>query len=135
MKLAIDANTVIAAAANPVGFQRFRRFELVAPPLMWIEAVSTLHAMLWRGELQHAQAEPMLNRVLGAPVKLREPDGLAREVWSVAEELGWAKTYDANYVALARILKCQLVTLDARMRRGTARLGFVVGPLELKDPK
>ena len=29
----------------------------------------------------------------------------------------------ANYVALARLLKCQLVTLDARMRRGTARLG------------
>jgi hypothetical protein len=49
----------------------------------------------------------------------------------VANELGWAKTYDANYVALARLLKCRLVTLDARMRRGTARLGFVVGPTEL----
>ncbi len=132
MKLVIDANTVIAAAANPVGFQRFRRFELIAPPLMWIEAVSTLHAMLWRGELQPKQTEPMLDRVLAAPVKQREPDGLAREAWKVAEELGWAKTYDANYVALARILKCQLVTLDARMRRGTARLGFVVGPTELK---
>lgn len=134
MKLVIDASVVAAAAANPVGFERFRRFELVAPPLMWIEAVSTLHAMLWRGELRREQAEPVLGRVLAAPVRRDEPDGLAREAWKVADEMGWAKTYDANYVALARLLSCKLVTLDARMRRGTARLGFVVGPIELDGP-
>lgn len=131
MKLAIDASVAVAAAANPLGFERFRRFELVAPPLMWIESVSTLHAMLWRGELRSEQAEPMRHRVLAAPVRRREPEGLAQEAWNVADELGWAKTYDANYVALARLMKCRLVTLDARMRRGTARLGFVVGPTEL----
>ena len=131
MKLVVDASVAVAAAANPVGFGRFRRFELVAPPLMWIEAVSTLHAMLWRGELRREQAEPVLDRVLAAPVQRLEPDGLVREAWRVADELGWAKTYDANYVALARLLACRLVTLDARMRRGTARLGFVVGPTEL----
>ena len=49
----------------------------------------------------------------------------------MADELGWAKTYDANYVALARILVCRLVTRDARLRRGTARFGFVIGPTEL----
>jgi predicted nucleic acid-binding protein len=133
LKLVIDASVAAAAAANPLGFKRFRRFELVAPPLMWIEAVSTLHAMVWRGELRHEQAEPVLDRVLSAPVRRREPEGLAREAWKVADELGWAKTYDANYVALARMLACRLVTLDARMRRGTARFGFVVGPTELDD--
>ena len=132
MKLVIDASVVAAAAANPVGFERFRRFELVAPPLMWIEAVSSLHAIVWRGELRREQAESVLDRVLSAPVRRREPDGLAREAWKVADELGWAKTYDANYVALARLLACRLVTLDARMRRGTARLGFVVGPTQLE---
>jgi hypothetical protein len=96
VKLAIDASVAVAAAANPLGFERFRRFELVAPPLMWIESVSTLHAMLWRGELQSEQAEPMRDRVLAAPVRRREPDGLAQEAWKVADELGWAKTYDAN---------------------------------------
>jgi predicted nucleic acid-binding protein len=131
LKLVIDASVAVAAAANPLGFERFRRFELVAPPLMWIEAASTLHAILWRGELHREQAEPMLDRVLTAPVRSLEPDGLSREAWKVADELGWAKTYDANYVALARLLACRLVTLDARMRRGTARLGFVVGPTEL----
>ena len=128
MKLVIDASVVVAAAANPVGFERFRQFELVAPPLMWIEAVSTLHAMLWRGELRREQAEPLLARVLAAPVRRSEPDGLAREAWKVADQLGWAKTYDANYVALASLLGCRLVTLYARMRRGTARLGFSARP-------
>lgn len=87
--------------------------------------------MAWRGELHRDQAESVRDRVLAAPVRPQEPDGLAREAWKVADELGWAKTYDANYVALARMLNCKLVTLDARMRRGTARLGFVVGPMEL----
>jgi predicted nucleic acid-binding protein len=131
VKLVIDASVVAAAAATPIGFERFRQFELVAPPLMWIEAVSSLHAMVWRDELHREQAEPVLDRVLSAPVRRREPDGLVREAWAIADELGWAKTYDANYVALARLLRCRLVTLDARMRRGTARLGFVVGPMEL----
>jgi predicted nucleic acid-binding protein len=130
LKLVIDASVAVAAAANPVGFERFRQFELVAPPLMWIEAVSSLHAMLWRRE----QGELMRDRVLAAPVQRHKPDGLAKEAWDVTEEMGWAKTYDANYVALARILGCRLITLDARMRRGTSRLGFVVGPTELDGP-
>jgi predicted nucleic acid-binding protein len=132
LKLVIDASVAVAAAANPLGFERFRRFELVAPPLLWIEAISTLHAMVWRGELRGEQAPPVRDRVLSAPVKRLEPESHAREAWSVADELGWAKTYDANYVALARMMDCRLVTVDARMRRGTGRFGFVIGPTELE---
>jgi hypothetical protein len=43
---------------TPVGFTRFRGIELVAPPLLWIEVVSALHAAMWRGELRRDQAEP-----------------------------------------------------------------------------
>jgi hypothetical protein len=31
---------------------------------MWIESLSTLHAMKWRGELHPEQAEPMRDRLL-----------------------------------------------------------------------
>lgn len=34
-------------------------------------------------------------------------------------------------VALAALLRCRLVTVDGRLRRGADRLGFVVGPTEL----
>jgi predicted nucleic acid-binding protein len=56
---------------------------------------------------------------------------LGEETWRIADVLGWAKTYDAEYVALASLLKCRLVTLDARLRRGANWLGLVVGPAEL----
>ena len=86
---------------------------------------------MWRGELQRDQAEPALRRARAAPIKRAAPSRLQEEAWALADEFGWAKTYDANYVALAGLLDCRLVTLDARLRRGTARLGFVIGPTEL----
>jgi predicted nucleic acid-binding protein len=116
---------------TPVGFAKFRGFELVAPPLLWIEVVSALHAAMWRGELRRDQAEPMLKRALDAPVKRVESESLATDSWGVADEFGWAKTCDANYVALARSLGARLVTLDARLRHGADRLGFVIGPTGL----
>jgi hypothetical protein len=41
------------------------------------------------------------------------------------------RTYDAEYVALAQILDCRLVTIDARLRRGADQLGIVIGLDEL----
>ncbi len=71
-------------------------------------------------------------RALGAkPDRPAAPAKLGAEAWDLANELGWAKTYDAEYVALAGLLKCRLVTLDARLRRGAVRLGYVVGPDEV----
>jgi len=58
VKLVVDASVAIAAAATPVGFARFTGIDLVAPPLLWIEVVSSLHAAMWRGELRRDQAEP-----------------------------------------------------------------------------
>jgi predicted nucleic acid-binding protein len=110
---------------------RFRGVELAAPSLMWVEATSALHAMRWPRELTAEQAEAMRDRILGAPVRAVTRNEIALEAWRVADEFGWAKTYDAQYVALASILRCRLVTLDGRLRRGAERLGFVVGPAEI----
>lgn len=131
MKLVVDASVAVAAVATPLGFERLRSFELLAPPLLWIEAESVLHAMQWRGELRAEQATEMRDRLRVAPIASDKPEGLASTTWMLADEMGWAKTYDANYVALARLRDCRLVTLDARLRRGAGRLKFVVGPTEL----
>jgi predicted nucleic acid-binding protein len=58
------------------------------------------------------------------------PD-LGGQARQIAGELGFAKTYDAAYLALARLLECRLVTLDRRLPRGAERLGFVMGPTKL----
>lgn len=56
---------------------------------------------------------------------------LGATAWEIADRFGLAKTYDAEYLALGRLLDCRVVTLDGRLRRGTAALGYVVGPDEL----
>ena len=66
-----------------------------------------------------------------APVERHAGGELGREVWRVAEELGWARTHDAEYVAPARLLDCPPVTFDARLRRGAARLVAGASPAEL----
>jgi len=98
---------------------------------MVTEASSALHEMAWRGEITKPRAKTMLERLLKAPVEIRTPDNLIQAAWNVADELGWAKTYDAQYVALAQLLKCRLVTIDERMLRGVARLKIAVRPREL----
>ena len=131
MLLVLDASVAVAASHTPLGFASFAGHELVAPQLMRIETASVLHEMAWRGELGTDRARTMLTRVLEAAVEIRQPAGLVEVAWQVADELGWAKTYDAEYVALAQLLKCRLVTLDERLIRGVGRLGIAIRPREL----
>lgn len=42
---------------------------------------------------------------------------LRRRAWEVADRLGWATTYDAEYVALTLLQADALVTLDADLEK------------------
>lgn len=122
---------MLRACAAGDGFSFFGREELVAPPLMWSEARSSLHEAVWRREVSRGHAAATLARLGEAPVRQRSHPRLGERAWELADELGWAKTYDAEYVALAELLGCRLVTLDARLRQRADRLGYVVSPTEL----
>jgi predicted nucleic acid-binding protein len=98
---------------------------------MWSEARSALHELVRRREVDEEDARVTRGRLEHAPIARRAPARLGDEAWRVATELGWAKTYDAEYVALGLLLDARVVTLDARLRRGAERLGIVVAPHEL----
>ena len=129
--LVIDASVALRVCGSPHGFDLFRTEELVAPHVLWPESRSALHEAMWRREISRDLAERTLRALESAPIRARTHRTLGARVWRLATDLGWAKTYDAEYVALAQLLGCRLVTLDGRLRRSTDHLGMVVGPGEL----
>jgi predicted nucleic acid-binding protein len=98
---------------------------------MVTEASSVLHEMAWRGDIAKPRARAMLSRLLDAPVEVSMHEDLIEAAWKVADDFGWAKTYDAQYVALAQLMDCRLLTVDERMLRGVDRLGIAVRPHEV----
>jgi predicted nucleic acid-binding protein len=96
--------------------------ELVAPPLALSEATSAIGEMAWRGELPRERVPEILAHLQAIDVTIIRPDDLPQRAWKIASALGWAKTYDAEYVALARLLAVPLASLDARLRRGAGHL-------------
>jgi predicted nucleic acid-binding protein len=129
--LVIDASAALNAAASAEGFSRLIDHVLVAPPLMWSEALSVLCEGQWRGLTTLELAISTRERIQTCPISRNAPPELYREAWRISEELGWAKTYDAEYVALARILGCSLLTIDKRLQRRAGRLISVIGPMDL----
>lgn len=51
--------------------------------------------------------------------------------WAIAARHAWAKTYDAEYIALAAAHDIALLTIDQRLQRGVAGLVAIVTPTEL----
>jgi predicted nucleic acid-binding protein len=131
LTLVVDASVAIPACLAEAGFDVLPDRDLVAPPLMWSETCSALHEPVWRRELSAADGAAGREALAGCPVRRIEPKALGGEAWRLADEFGWAKTYDAEYVALASLLGCRVVTLDGRLVRGAARLGLVVTPADL----
>jgi len=129
--LVVDATVVLAACAADDGFSHFADPDLVAPPLMWSEARAVLHELARRGDLPAAQARRMRRAVDRAPVAEQAHPSLGETSWDIADRMGLSRTYAAEYVALARLLGCRLVTLDAEIARRAHRLAVVVGPAQL----
>ena len=129
--LAVDATVVITACLSESGLKPLATEELVAPRLMWSEASSVLHELRWRKEISRELTAIALDRLATADISARRPKGLIQEAWRIADRLGWAKTYDAEYLALARLLKCRLLTTDAKMKSAGSDLVDVIGPTEL----
>lgn len=114
-RFVVDAGTVLRLAGEQVAVAAGH--ELLAPTLLRSQTLSMLHEAVQRGELPADVARERLARVGRMRIRLLGDSVLRRRAWELADRLGWASTYDAEYVALTVLQADAFVTLDPELAR------------------
>jgi predicted nucleic acid-binding protein len=114
-KFVVDAGAVLHLAS--AGVEVSGAHELLAPTLLRSQTLSALHEAVQRGELPADVARDRLARIGRMKIRLLGDAVLRRRAWDLADQLGWASTYDAEYVALTQLQADAFVTLDAKLAR------------------
>src|SRR5687768_9644910 len=115
-RFVVDCGVVLHLASEEVEVPA--EHELLAPTLLRSQTQSALHEAVHSGELPADVALDRLKRIRAMPIRLLGDAVLRRRAWDLAEQLGWADTYDAEYVALTQLQADAFVTLDAELARG-----------------
>jgi predicted nucleic acid-binding protein len=114
-RFVVDCGVVLRLASE--GIEIPDEHELLAPTLLRSQTLSALHEAVHRGEITAPDAEEQLARIQSMPIRLLGDAVLRRNAWKIADDLGWAETYDAEYLALTRLQADAFVTLDAELAR------------------
>jgi predicted nucleic acid-binding protein len=114
-RFVVDATAVLYLAS--AGVDVAGEHKLLAPTLLRSQTLSALHEAVQRGEIPADIARDRLARVGRMPIRLLGDGVLRRRAWDLADRLGWASTYNAEYVALTQLQADAFVTLDAELAR------------------
>jgi predicted nucleic acid-binding protein len=114
-RFVVDASAVLQLAAD--GVHVAGEHELLAPTLLRSQVLSALHEGVQRGEIPADVARDRLARIGRMPIRLLGDAVLRRRAWDVADHLGWASTYDAEYVALTQLQAEAFITLNPELAR------------------
>jgi predicted nucleic acid-binding protein len=114
-RFVVDCGVVLHLASEGIGVPA--EHELLAPTLLRSQTLSALHEAVHKGEIQPDVALDRLARIRAMPIRLLGDAVLRRRAWDLAERLGWAETFDAEYVALTQLQADAFVTLDADLAR------------------
>ena len=115
-RFVVDAGAVLHLAEAEIDVPR--KHELLAPTLLRSQTLSALHEAVTSGELPADVALERLARFGKIPIRLLGDAVLRRKAWEVADRLGWAATYDAEYIALTILQADALIALDTKLARG-----------------
>ncbi|CAN5234398.1 hypothetical protein BH20ACT13_BH20ACT13_02990 [soil metagenome] len=114
-RFVVDSGVVLHLASEEIEVRA--EHELLAPTLLRSQTLSALHEAVHGGEIPSNVALERLARIRALPIRLLGDAVLRRRAWDLAEQLGWAETYDAEYVALTQLQADAFVTLDADLAR------------------
>jgi predicted nucleic acid-binding protein len=114
-RFVLDASAVLHLASADVKVRGAHK--LLAPTLLRSQTLSALHEAVQRGEIPADVARDRLARIGRMPIRLLGDAVLRRRAWELADQLGWASTYNAEYVALTQLQADAFVTMDAKLAR------------------
>jgi predicted nucleic acid-binding protein len=114
-RFVVDAGAVLHLAS--AGIEVADKNRLLAPTLLRSQTLSALHEAVQRGEIPARVARDQLARIGRMRITLLGDAVLRRRAWELADQLGWASTYNAEYVALTQLQADAFVTLDAVLAR------------------
>jgi predicted nucleic acid-binding protein len=126
-RYAIDAPTLLCIVTEELAIHGAH--QLVAPNSIRSDALTSLLGRVRRDELSDKQARELHTRM--TELKIRTlGDRVSRWTsFQIAREHGWETTYDAEYIAVAKLQADALVTVDEELARKAE--GIVpVEPLE-----
>jgi len=114
-RFVVDTGAVLHLASAEVEVSGAHK--LLAPTLLRSRTLSALHEAVQRGELTADVARERLSRIRQMGIRLLGDAVLQRRAWELADQLGWASTYNAEYVALTQLQADAFVTLDTKLAR------------------
>ena len=114
-RFVLDASAVLHLASARIQVRGAHK--LLAPTLLRSQTLSALHEAVQRGEIPANVARERLTRIGRMPIRLLGDAVLRRRAWELADQLGWASTYNAEYVALTQLQADALVTMDPKLAR------------------
>jgi predicted nucleic acid-binding protein len=114
-RFVVDTSAVLHLASE--GVEVSGAHKLLAPSLLRSQTLSALHEAVERGELPADVARERLTRIRRMKIRLLGDAVLQRRAWELADQLGWASTYNAEYVALTQLQADAFVTMDPKLAR------------------
>ena len=119
-RFVVDASAVLQISSE--GLDDFGSHKLLAPTLLRSQVLSLLHEAVHKRTLEPDVAVSRLAHIQKMPIRLLGDAVLQRRAWRIADELRWAKTYEAEYIALTQLQADAFITMDLELASKVAGL-------------
>ncbi len=113
----VDSSALVHLLIDPSGVgeaigERLRGAAIIAPAVLPFEVSNVLRRMRNSGALSETEAVLAFRGYSSLPVELWPFDIVSERVWQLGHNVS---AYDAAFIALAELIRCPLITADARL--------------------
>ena len=86
--------------------------ELAAPRLFRSELIAVIRKAVFQKRITADHGDLLLDETLAYPVAFHDDNALLKRAYALATRFNLPRTYDAQYLALAKTLNCEFWTAD-----------------------